>query len=138
MNNAETNKSRMVARATALLEGMQRRDYKIATEHFDATMSSVMPGVKLEELWSDILDEAGHFEGNAGVRTDTIDGRPVVYITCQFEKGTADMGVVFDEHANVAGLSFTPRQGEDKEEEEEEAKPPAKKEESKQAAPPAK
>ena len=135
MNNAEINKSRMVARATALLEGMHRRDYKIATEHFDATMSSVMPGVKLEELWSDIQDEAGNFEGNAGVRTDTVDGRPVVYITCQFEKGTADMGVIFDEHANVAGLRFMPKAEAGQEEEKPAEEKPA---EEKQAAPPAK
>jgi hypothetical protein len=81
---------------------------------FDATMKSVVPVDKVKELRESLEAQLGTFQRTAGTRAEKYEQGgityDIVYITCEFELGTIDMKVVFDQSGQVAGLFFQPAQ----------------------------
>ena len=77
-----------------------------AAARFDETMKSALPRPKLEATWEAVLAQAGSFQGQAGVRTEKVQGYDVAIITCRFELATLDVRVVFDSGGRVSGLFF--------------------------------
>lgn len=81
------------------------RKFDEATSWFDPTMAAAMPAGKLEQAW-DSLSPLGTYRSQSGVRTANEQGYEAVYVTCEFEKGTITVKVVFDGSGKVGGLWF--------------------------------
>jgi hypothetical protein len=99
-------------RAHAVLNAMVKREYANAIVHFDTAMTSLMPAIKLEELWKAIQEKAGPFVEQISTRLAGVEANPVVILLCKFEKGNLDLYVTFDAAANVAGLHVGPEPAE--------------------------
>lgn len=78
-----------------------------AFNHFDATMRSTVSATKLGDTWHHLLTLGGAFQQQTGTRTQFIQGRPVVSVTCDFANGTLDVIVSFNNNSEIVGLSFT-------------------------------
>ncbi len=89
---------------------LARQDFAAAVERYDPAMKAALPEPKLRETWQAVQNQAGRFQRQIGVRTQTVQGYDVVLVTCQFEKATLDTKVVFDANGRVSGLFFAPAQ----------------------------
>jgi uncharacterized protein len=94
--------------ATAFLTALIESNWKAASKDFDATMQKVLGGDKLEETWKAVTTKLGPVQKRLGVRTEAGTKYDVVFLTCQFEKETLDVKVVFDKDKHLAGFFVVP------------------------------
>ena len=84
------------------------KEFEKAAEHFDATMTKVLPAKKLAAVWKGTTDQAAPFKRQLGVRTEKYLSTDIVLVTCEFAKGPLDVKVVFDSNKRISGLWFLP------------------------------
>ena len=94
--------------AEGMVDSMAKGDFASATKHFDATMKAAMSAEGLGPVWSQFAAQAGAFKSRTGSREAQEAGYQMVYVTCQFEKTTMDIKVVFDKDGKITGLGFVP------------------------------
>jgi dienelactone hydrolase len=83
-------------------------DFSAAVKNFDATMAKVSPPEKLKEVWELVTGQVGQFKRLVGSRTESLPRYDIVFITCEFEKATLDVKVVFNKKRQIAGQFFVP------------------------------
>ncbi|MGB7296018.1 MAG: DUF3887 domain-containing protein [Candidatus Aminicenantales bacterium] len=98
----------LVIKARAMLEALQRGDFRAAAKDFDETMIKVSGPDKLEEFWKQMPEKLGVFKRQTSARRDQLAGYDVAYVTCEFEKVTLDARIVFDKNKKIAGFQFVP------------------------------
>ena len=94
--------------AKELVEQLVREDFSGAAKNFDDTMKGVMLPEKLQQVWKAVLTQAGAFKKQTGARTERLQQFDIVFVTCEFEKVTVDVKVVFNGERQIAGLFFQP------------------------------
>jgi dienelactone hydrolase len=94
--------------AEGMVDSMAKGDFASATKHFDAACKAALPAEGLGPVWSQFTAQAGAFKSRTGSREAQEAGYQMVYVTCQFEKTTMDIKVVFDKDGKVTGLGFVP------------------------------
>ncbi len=85
-----------------------KEDFANAVKNFDNTMKGVMPEAKLQEAWQGLLAQSGSFKKQTGVRQTQEQGFDIVFVTCEFEKSTLNIKVVFNKTNEISGLWFVP------------------------------
>jgi dienelactone hydrolase len=99
----------LAAKAESFLRALEAGDFKAAVRDFDETMLKVSGPDKLAVFWRDQLPrQLGAFKKETGSRRETSGEYEFVYLTCEFEKATVDMRVVFDKTGRIAGYQFVP------------------------------
>jgi dienelactone hydrolase len=98
----------LVVAARAFVAQLATKDFSAAVAPFDDTMKAVMPAAKLEETWNAVLKEVGPFKQAGKAKTEKQGAYTLVFVTCEFQKATLDIKVVFDQSKRIAGLLFTP------------------------------
>jgi uncharacterized protein len=83
-------------------------NYTAFHSRFDEKMTSVMPVEQVKEMWDAILIQSGTFKSQIGIRQEKSDGYDIVIITCQFEKMSLDITLVFNTQRQMSGLFFRP------------------------------
>jgi hypothetical protein len=94
--------------AEGMVDSMAKGDFTSATQHFDAAMKAATSAEGLGPVWSQFTAQAGAFKSRTGSREAQEAGYQMVYVTCQFEKTTMDIKVVFDKDGKITGLGFVP------------------------------
>ena len=94
--------------ATELVDALAREDAAAAVKDFDSAMKSALSPAQLEQLWNGLLTQYGGFKKRAGTRTQKIQGLDVVFVTCQFERGSVDLQVTVNSAMKVSGLFVRP------------------------------
>ncbi|MGD2246600.1 MAG: alpha/beta fold hydrolase [Candidatus Aminicenantes bacterium] len=102
----------LVKQAQEFVELMTKGEFSKAVENFDSVMIKAMPDKKLEQVWQTVLKQAGQFKAQKGTRTEELPKFDIVYVTCQFEKTSLDIKVVFNPEKQITGLWFVPTQKE--------------------------
>jgi hypothetical protein len=87
---------------------LAKENFAAAFAQFEATMTRVFPESKLRESWLDLVQKAGPFKERLKTRIKEQQGYHVVLVTCQFERATLDIKVVFDSKSQIAGLFYVP------------------------------
>jgi len=75
---------------------------------FDSTVKGLMPADKLQVIWKELLVETGPFKKEAGIRKDKKSEYDIIYVTCEFEKTSLDIQIVFNNKKEISGLWFLP------------------------------
>jgi hypothetical protein len=103
---ATSGNSEAVAKdlVTALAAG----DMAKVTGRFDATMKAALPPEKLQSVWAGVGAQYGAFKQQTGVRTEKVGGFDAVFVTCEFERGKANVQVTVDSSGKVSGLFIRP------------------------------
>lgn len=96
--------------AKGFVDLLVQGNYAEAVKKFDETMKEVMPSDKLEEAWNSLIAQVGPFKKQTGVRQAKEQGYDVVFVTCEFEKATLDIKVVYNSYKQISGLWFVPSQ----------------------------
>lgn len=97
----------LISMAKSFVESLEKGDYEAAVENFDETMIKAAPPEKMKQVWETVISQAGKLKQQKGIRTESLPKYDVVYITCEFEKITLDIKVVFNKKKQIAGQFFT-------------------------------
>ena len=92
--------------AEGMVDSMAKGDFAAATKDFDATMKAALPAEKLGQSWAQVTAQIGAFKSRTGSREAQEAGFQTVHVTCQFEKASWDIKVVFDKDGKIGGLWF--------------------------------
>lgn len=99
-----------IARAESVVDSLTKGDYTSVTNNFDANMKSAMSPATLGQVWNALTTQVGAFKSRTGSRTEKAQGQETVYVTCQFEKATLDVKLVFDGSNQISGMWIVPSQ----------------------------
>lgn len=94
--------------ARQLVAAMAARDFESVIAHFDPTMTEALPASRLEVVWQQITAAFGDLEDIDESRSEVAGAFRVVFVRCNFARGTLDAKVVYDSDGQVAGLFFVP------------------------------
>lgn len=96
--------------AKEFVELLVKEDFSSAVKNFDGTMRDALPPTKLQDTWKSLNAQVGLFKRLVGFRTERVQQYDLAFVTCEFEKATLDVKVVFDNARQIAGLFFVPSQ----------------------------
>lgn len=92
--------------AQEFIELVVKEDFAAAEQRLDATMKDAMPAAKLEEGWKSLLAEVGPFKRQGDARAENSGKHDSVFVTCEFEKATLNVKIVFNDEKQISGLWF--------------------------------
>ncbi|MFW6124104.1 MAG: DUF3887 domain-containing protein [Acidobacteriota bacterium] len=98
----------LISMAKNFVQALERGDYEAAVKNFDETMTKMAPPEKMKQVWESVINQVGKLKQQKEVRTESIPKYDIVYITCEFEKATLDIKVVFNKEKQIAGQFFVP------------------------------
>ncbi len=98
----------LTASAQALVGLLANEDFASAARDFDSTMKAVLPPDKLKEAWQSLTAQAGPFQRQVSTRAEKTPPYDIVFVTCECERATVDVKVVFNSAGQVTGLWFGP------------------------------
>lgn len=98
----------LIAMAKEFVIACEKGDFTESIKHFDETMTKLVPPEKMEAVWETVLKQVGHFRAQKGVWTESVTKYDIVYVTCEFEKATLDIKVVFNKNKKISGQFFVP------------------------------
>jgi len=96
--------------AKALATDLFARQLEKVTPRFNDRMAAGLPPDKLAALIDDLLAKTGPLRAIQGTHAEEVPGYRVIFVTCQFEKASLDLRLVFDPEGRVAGMFFVPSQ----------------------------
>jgi hypothetical protein len=106
--SSEPDFEELITMAKEFFDSLQNGRYEACVQHFDKTMTKLATPEKMKEVWEKVTAQVGPFKGQRGVWTESIPKYDIVYVTCEFEKSTLDIKVVFDKNRKIAGPFFVP------------------------------
>lgn len=95
------------ARATSLLDDVEKGDYKGATSAFDAKMHTAMPPPKLKEAW-DQISQFGKLVARGQSHLSSGEGYTLVMIPLIFEKANLVAQIACGTDGRIAGFYVKP------------------------------
>jgi len=105
---AQDQTAPLLAKAQTVVDLMAAGDFAKTEELFDAAMKGALPADKLQAAWNAVVQQAGAFKQRMRVTSQPRGALLITRVTCQFEKMSLDVQVVFDKDGLVGGLSFAP------------------------------
>src|SRR5688572_19769573 len=97
-----------VEAARRFVDTLVKEDFAGAVKDFDETMKAAMPADKTRQLWDSIKAQYGPFRRQAGARKEKLGPYDIVYVACEFERGSFNLKVVFDAQRRIAGVGVVP------------------------------
>lgn len=94
----------------ALAHELSSRQFDKVVARFDEGMKSAMPAAKLSTVWDELVGRVGAFRAIGATRTEEPRAYHFVFVTCEFERETLDLKIVFTSSGRVAGMFFVPSQ----------------------------
>ena len=98
----------LAASAERFVARLEHGDFSAAAKNFDEIMTKAMPPEKLEGAWKSVVAQAGPLKRRVGVGMAKVPKYDVAVVTCEFEKSTLDVKVVYDGEGKITGLWFAP------------------------------
>lgn len=98
----------LIPLAKKFVSALDNGEYKSAVKHFDETMAKAAPPEKMKEVWEMVTRQVGPLKTQKGFWTESRPDFDIVYVTCEFEKATLDIKVVFNKDKKIAGQFFVP------------------------------
>lgn len=97
--------------AKNLVDWLAAGNFRRVASHFDDGMEQVLPVWALEDMWNDVINQAGAFRYNVRTLRKKDQGYDVVIVSCQFQRAKVNVYVTYNDAREVAGLLFVPIQG---------------------------
>jgi hypothetical protein len=94
--------------AKQVVSHLEKGEFEEAIKNFDDVMRQALPADKLSDTWKKVMAQVGAFKKQIGSRTQKIGEYDAVLVTCEFEKQTLDVRLVFNAKKQIAGLQFGP------------------------------
>lgn len=98
----------LVARAKDVVARLASGDLEPLIDGFNDKMKAAASADVLRGLMPAIANQIGAFKAAGATHTATRDSLRIVSVTCDFERGSMDIAVVFDGTDRIAGISMRP------------------------------
>lgn len=98
----------LISIAKEFVASLEKEDYKASVKDFDETMTKLVSPEKMKQVWETVLKQVGKLKKRKGIRTESVPNYDIIYVTCEFERATLDVKVVFNKKKQIAGQFFTP------------------------------
>ncbi len=99
----------LIAKALDFVKAMSKGDFVLAVKDFDETMMKLSGPDKLAPFWKEQLPgQVGAFIKQTAARRDKLGSYDIVLVTCDFEKATLDIRVVFGTAGKISGFQVVP------------------------------
>lgn len=95
-------------KAKDFLKFLEQKDFEKATSMFNQTLLEQMPAARLMQVWAAMEMQAGKFIGSTEIFAEKQRDFEIVIQTCEFEKTSLDLRLVFDDELKIGGIFFTP------------------------------
>jgi hypothetical protein len=96
------------AATNALIDHLEKGDFKTATSNFDATMKANLDAGKLGQFWKQVASQVGTLQSRGAPQNMMYEGHAVITLPLHFEKGGANAQVACDADGKVAGFFLRP------------------------------
>ncbi len=94
--------------AKEFVDLLAKENFIQAETCFDSTVKGLMPADKLQGAWKEIVAETGPLKKQTAIRKEKKSEYDVIYVTCEFEKTSLDIQIVFNNKKEISGLWFLP------------------------------
>lgn len=108
---AQSLKLDLEIKAVEFVNLLSNEKFAEAVKYFDRTMKKALSADKLEDAWNSLTRQLGDFRTQKALKSEEVKEYIVYYVTCEFEKASIDIKVVFNKKGEIAGLFFLPAQG---------------------------
>jgi dienelactone hydrolase len=95
-------------RAHAFVDLLTSQQFDKMVAEFNAQMKAALTEDRLRATWTGLVAQAGAFKRQVSATTGERGTFKVVVISCEFERATLEIQVVYDQAGLVAGLSIRP------------------------------
>jgi dipeptidyl aminopeptidase/acylaminoacyl peptidase len=100
----DTSDDKRVEHARAFITALFNQDFKTAGKDFDDTMTKVFSAEKMEQTVKAVTAQAGALKKQGAVRKEKIGKNEAVIVSCEFEKKSFDLRVVYDPDGKITGF----------------------------------
>lgn len=97
-----------IAKSIKVLEYIQIGQFDSVEILMDHSLRDKTKGNLVEKGWNDIHDIHGKYLYLSDIEYDDLQKNEIVYLTCQFEKGTSHLKLTWNEGKQLSGLYFLP------------------------------
>ena len=98
-----------VPKALAMLAAMAANEFAKVEAQFTDNMKAAWPAGRLAATWAKLVFQAGPFKScGTDPRVVGIDSKTMVITPCQFERGTLNIQLAFDDAGRISGMVFRP------------------------------
>jgi uncharacterized membrane protein YhfC len=105
---ATASPEELTPKALAYLDQLVKSEFDAATANFDSPMRAALPPAKLATTWQNLIQQFGPFRQVTGTRIQRDSLYDAVLVTCQFERATVDLRVVFNQAGQISGFFAVP------------------------------
>lgn len=98
----------VAARAVAFVRMLAAGKFAAAEAEFTDQMKQAAPPEKLGELWQNLLNQAGPFQGTDNTKTVLNGNVTTVIVKTNFKSRELGIAVSFDSASRIAGMHFVP------------------------------
>ena len=95
-------------RLKQLMSELAEQDYDAVLQHFDPKLRASFTRERLDTSWRTLLRKRGKYQGFVVGEEKEVQGIVLVFITCQFEKGTARVRATFNADGTLGTFAFLP------------------------------
>ena len=87
---------------------LSHEQFQAAVEYFDKVMKAAMPAETLAEIWKTITIQLGPFKSqkDTEVKKFKEHNYEIVFVTCEFERLTMDIKLIFNDKKQISSMSF--------------------------------
>lgn len=110
LKKKDSTPDELIKAAKSFVDLMEKGHYEKAVKNFDSVMTKAMSQEKLKQVWESIIRQVGQLKRQVAARKETTPQFDIVFVTCEFERETIDVKVVFNNEKQITGLWFVPKQ----------------------------
>jgi len=99
--------SNSINAAKKIIVLLSQKKYSEVKSYYDDSLKSQTDDL-VAIVWNDIINKYGAFKKEYDSRSEISQGFEIVYVTCGFEKGYADVTVQFSSPERLAIIGFKP------------------------------
>jgi len=97
-------------KAVEFVNLLSNEKFTEAVKYFDRTLKKALPADKLKDAWNSLTGQLGDFRTQKALRSEKVKGYIIYYVTCEFQKSSIDIKLVFNKKGKIVGLFFLPAQ----------------------------
>lgn len=105
---AQLDSAATIAKAEAILKGLQDGRFADVVAEFNPVMANAIPEGRLRDVWASLTDQFGAVKSVDERRSGELKGFRAAELILTFEKERLVQRVVFDSDGKIAGLAYQP------------------------------
>lgn len=108
LTQTNLTQSDLIERSKEVAQTLEARKYEAVAAQFDEAMQKALPTSSLGKTWDVLHKQLGSLKKTGKSRQVKADPYEVVFIECEFERGTLELKLVYDKAEKISGMAMLP------------------------------